>query len=114
MSFKKTITAITKPQAQDRVPTERDKLYSVLVSFKKVQDNIAKQKEKSLEWAKANNPEKIIISWGWEDIQSIRPSWCKKRCLEAMRGISKGLKDSMTEQGWECLGIAVDLWEGEK
>lgn len=110
MSTKKLSSTITPARKE----TERDKLYSVLVSFKKVQDNIAKQKEKSLAWAKANNPEKIIISWGWEDIQSIRPTWDKKRCLEAMLGISKGLKDSMTEQGWECLGIAVDLWEGEK
>jgi len=113
MLFKKTITAIT-PTPTKRKETERDVLYKVLVSLKKLQDNIKKEKEKSLELAKANNPEKVIISWGWEDVQSIRTTWDKKKCLEAMRGISKGLKDSMTEQGWECLGIAVDLWEGEK
>lgn len=115
MSIQKLSSTITTaPKPKKSKLAEKDKLYSVLVSFAKVQESIAKQKEKSLAWAKANSPEKIIISWGWEDIQAIRPTWCKKRCLEAMLGISRGLKNSMTEQGWECLGIAVDFWEGEK
>jgi hypothetical protein len=54
-------TITTAPKPKKRKLTERDKLYSVLVSFKKVQDNIAKQKEKSQKNQKKERKDSLMI-----------------------------------------------------
>jgi len=51
---------------------------------------------------------KVIISWSWEDIKEIRPSWDKEKCLDRLRYISRGLSDSSIEHGWEFLDICLE------
>lgn len=69
---------------------------------------------KTKEWLKHNNPDKVKIEWSWEDVKNIRPNWEKKRCVDAMHSVSRRMKDTMIEQGWEILEESVNLFEIEQ
>ena len=55
----------------------------------------------------------VVITWGWEDLQSLRPSWTEEKCVETLTKISKTLKDRSIEEGWDILRDLLSIVEGE-
>ena len=45
-----------------------------------------------------------LVTWAWQDVQSLHPKWSKKRCEEELAGVLPHLNDRLVELGWEVLG----------
>ena len=50
----------------------------------------------------------VIITWVWEDVQTIRPHWSEERCKESLEDIAGALQDRSIEYGWGVMEVALD------
>jgi hypothetical protein len=53
----------------------------------------------------------VVITWEWEDLQSLRPSWTEDKCVETLIKISKTLKERSVEEGWDILRDLLSIVE---
>ena len=51
---------------------------------------------------------KPTIVWSWEDVQTLRPNWGKRKCMDALGNIGGHLEGRSTELGWEVLETLLD------
>lgn len=53
---------------------------------------------------KARQPEPFAtVSWSIEDVQTLRPEWSEKRCLEFLRTKSRHIQSNLVEHGWQVI-----------
>lgn len=48
------------------------------------------------------------VSWTAHDVKSIRPDWSLEKCLEALEGIERSMKDTLTQEGWKILDDVLE------
>lgn len=58
-----------------------------------------------------DDSDKVVIKWAWEDIQSLRPKWSKKKCLVMLDQIANRLEERSIELGWEVMEMLIQMEE---
>lgn len=55
-----------------------------------------------------------VIVWSQADVATLRPTWTKKRRVEALERNRRHLEDRSVEAGWEVLETLLDMDDAEK